>query len=190
MEWVARQRYTYMVLPTLAPFELRRQSAEYFRACCERAGYTARYGQIGWGIGIYVAETDEQARREYEPHFWYYARNLLKTPAPLSLPPGHTSLSTMLSVAERRRSSRPGNLSTWDEVERGGYVVVGSPETVRQRLEDYAQRVGFGLLVANFSVGNVPTELTRKSMTLFAQEVMPKLTHVNSDAPVPAGAVV
>ena len=47
---------------------------------------TARYEQIGWGIGIYVAETDEQARREYEPHFWYYARNLLKTPAPLSIP--------------------------------------------------------------------------------------------------------
>jgi alkanesulfonate monooxygenase SsuD/methylene tetrahydromethanopterin reductase-like flavin-dependent oxidoreductase (luciferase family) len=181
MDWVAKQRYTYMVLPTLAPFELRRQSAAYFRDCCEREGYTARHEQIGWGIGIYVAETDAQARREYEPHFWYYARNLLKTPAPLSLPPGHSSLSTMLSMAERRLSSRPGGLSTWEEVEQGGYVVVGSPETVRQRLEAYAQEVGFGTLVANFSVGNVPSELTRKSMTLFAAEVMPKLRHVNVD---------
>jgi alkanesulfonate monooxygenase SsuD/methylene tetrahydromethanopterin reductase-like flavin-dependent oxidoreductase (luciferase family) len=60
--------------------------------------------------------------------------------------------------------------------------VVGSPETVCQRLEDYARRVGFGVLVANFSVGNVPSELTRRSMTLFATEVMPKLRHVNSDA--------
>ena len=68
MAWVARQRYTYMVLPTLAPFELRRQSAAYFRECCEKTGYTARHEQIGWGIGVYVAETDEQARREYEPH--------------------------------------------------------------------------------------------------------------------------
>jgi hypothetical protein len=31
--------------------------------------------------------------------------------------------------------------------------------------------------------------LTQKSMTLFAQEVMPRLKHVNSDAPVAAGAV-
>jgi hypothetical protein len=46
---------------------LRRQSAEYFRECCEKSGYTARHEQIGWGIGVYVAETDEQARREYEP---------------------------------------------------------------------------------------------------------------------------
>ena len=184
MEWVARQRYTYMVLPTLAPFELRRQSAQYFRECCEKFGYTARYEQIGWGIGVYVAETDEQARREYEPHFWYYARNLLKTPAQLSLPPGHTSLPTMVNMAERRLRSRPGALATWDEVEKGGYVVVGSPQTVRQRLEDYAQRVGFGVLVANFSVGNAPSELTRRSMTLFAQEVMPHLRQLNTDMPL------
>jgi alkanesulfonate monooxygenase SsuD/methylene tetrahydromethanopterin reductase-like flavin-dependent oxidoreductase (luciferase family) len=92
-------------------------------------------------------------------------------------------------MVERRLRSRPGNLQTWEDVERGGYVVVGSPETVRQRLEDYAKRVGFGVLVANFSVGNVPTELTQKSMRLFAQEVMPHLRHVNTDAPLPVGAV-
>ena len=92
-------------------------------------------------------------------------------------------------MAERRLRSRPGALATWDEVERGGYVVVGSPETVRQQLEEYAQRVGFGVLVANFSVGNVPSELTQKSMRLFAQEVMPKLRHVNADEPLVAGAL-
>jgi len=115
--------------------------------------------------------------------FWYYARNLLKTPQQLSFPPGHTSLATTVGMAERRRRSRPSSLSTWDEVERGGYVVIGSPETVRQRLEDYAKRVGFGVLVANFSVGNVPSELTQRSMTLFAKEVVPKLRPVNTDAP-------
>ena len=94
----------------------------------------------------------------------------------------------MVSMAERRRQSRPSGLSSWDEVEKGGYVAIGSPETVRQRLEDYAKRVGFGVLVANFSVGNVPSELTQRSMMLFAQEVMPKLRHVNSDAP-PAEAI-
>src|SRR5512145_2254245 len=51
MEWVAKQNYTYMVLPTLAPFELRRQAAQYFSECCDRAGYTVRHAQIGWGIG-------------------------------------------------------------------------------------------------------------------------------------------
>jgi len=172
-----------MVLPTLAPFELRPQAAEYFGECCEKAGYRARHTQIGWGIGIYIAETDEEARREYEPHYWYYARNLLKTTPQFALPPGHTSLASVLGMMERRLKSRPSNLATWEEVERGGYVVVGSPETVRQRLEDYAKKVGFGLLIANFSVGNVPQENTRKSMTLFAEKVMPKLKAINVDVP-------
>ena len=134
---MAQKKYTYMVLPTLAPFELRRQAAEYFSACCEKAGYTVRHSQIGWGIGIYVGETDEEARREYEPHYWYYARNLLKTTPQQALPPGHTSLSSVMGMMQRRLQSRPGNLSTWEEVDKAGYVVVGSPETVRQRLEEF-----------------------------------------------------
>jgi alkanesulfonate monooxygenase SsuD/methylene tetrahydromethanopterin reductase-like flavin-dependent oxidoreductase (luciferase family) len=63
-------------------------------------------------------------------------------------------------------------------------VIVGSPETVRQRLEEYAKKVGFGLLIANFSVGNAPREFTEKSMRLFADKVMPKLRGINIDAPV------
>jgi len=98
------------------------------------------------------------------------------------LPPGHTSLASMTGMMERRLKSRPSNLATWDEVDKAGYVVVGSPETVRQRLEDYAQRVGFGLLIANFSVGNAPREYTENSMRLFAEKVMPKLRGVNVDA--------
>jgi alkanesulfonate monooxygenase SsuD/methylene tetrahydromethanopterin reductase-like flavin-dependent oxidoreductase (luciferase family) len=156
----------------------------HFSNCCDKAGYTVRHSQIGWGIGIYVSDTDEQARREYEPHYWYYARNLLKTTPQYAVPPGHTSISSVLGMMKRRLESRPSNLSTWKEVDDAGYVIVGSPETVRQRLEDYAKRVGFGLLIANFSVGNAPREFTEKSMRLFAEKVMPKLRGINVDAPV------
>jgi alkanesulfonate monooxygenase SsuD/methylene tetrahydromethanopterin reductase-like flavin-dependent oxidoreductase (luciferase family) len=99
------------------------------------------------------------------------------------VPPGHTSISSVLGMMQRRLESRPGNLSTWKEVDDAGYVIVGSPETVRQRLEEYAKKVGFGLLIANFSVGNAPREVTEKSMRLFADKVMPKLRGINVDAP-------
>jgi alkanesulfonate monooxygenase SsuD/methylene tetrahydromethanopterin reductase-like flavin-dependent oxidoreductase (luciferase family) len=105
----------------------------------------------------------------------------LKTTPEYALPPGHTSMKSVLGIMQRRLQSRPSNLSTWDEVDKAGYVVVGSPESVRQRLEDYAKRVGFGLLIANFSVGNAPREYTEKSMRLFAENVMPKLRDINLD---------
>jgi hypothetical protein len=62
-------------------------------------------------------------------------------------------------------------------------VVVGSPATVRDRLTEIATHTGLGTLIPNFSVGNVPHHLTRKSVTLFASEVMPHLRGVNVDAP-------
>jgi alkanesulfonate monooxygenase SsuD/methylene tetrahydromethanopterin reductase-like flavin-dependent oxidoreductase (luciferase family) len=190
IEWVAKQRYTYMVLPTLAPYALRVASAEYFREACEKEGYTPRHEQIGWGIGIYVAETDAQAVEEYEPHFWYYAKNLLRNRDTFNAPPGHASVKSALGVMEARRKSRPGNFNTWEEIQQGGYVVVGSPATVRDRLKEIAAHSGLGTLIPNFSVGNVPTHLTRKSVELFAREVMPALRDINADAPaaVPAGA--
>jgi alkanesulfonate monooxygenase SsuD/methylene tetrahydromethanopterin reductase-like flavin-dependent oxidoreductase (luciferase family) len=89
-----------------------------------------------------------------------------------------------MGMMQRRLQSRPGNLSTWEEVDKAGYVVVGSPETVRQRLEDYAKKVGFGLMIANFSVGNAPREYTEKSMKLFTDKVMPKLRNINVDEPM------
>jgi len=182
IDWVAEQRYTYMVLPTLAPYEVRARTAEQFRAACERSGYRARHDQIGWGIGVYVAETDARAVEEYEPHFWYYARNLLRNRDTFNSPPGHSSIASLLGTLERRRRSRPASFSTWAEIEKAGFVVVGSPATVRDRLKEIALATGLGTLVPNFSVGNVPHELTRKSMQLFASEVMPALRPLNVDA--------
>jgi alkanesulfonate monooxygenase SsuD/methylene tetrahydromethanopterin reductase-like flavin-dependent oxidoreductase (luciferase family) len=180
-EWVAKKRFTYMVLPTLAPYEVRRRTAEYFRECCEREGYTARHEQIGWGIGVYVAETDAQAVAEYEPHFWYYARNLLRNRDTFQSPPGHSSIQSVMGVMEARRKGRPGNFSAWEDIQKAGFVVVGSPETVHDRLRQIAQETGLGTLIPNFSVGNAPTHLVRKSMELFAKEVMPRLRTVNAD---------
>src|SRR5262249_38771632 len=154
----------------------------------------ARHEQIGWGIGVYVAETDARAVEEYEPHFWYYAKNLLKNRDTFTYPPGHSSVESMMTVIEARRTSQPGRFNTWEEIQKAGYVVVGSPATVRDRLKEIAEQTGLGTLVPNFSVGNVPHHLTRKSLELFAREVMPALRGVNvdrEDGPVglPAGGL-
>jgi alkanesulfonate monooxygenase SsuD/methylene tetrahydromethanopterin reductase-like flavin-dependent oxidoreductase (luciferase family) len=186
IDWVAQKRYTYMVLPTLAPYAVRARTAELFRQACERAGYTARHDQIGWGIGVYVSDTDAHAVEEYEPHFWYYARNLLRNRETFNAPPGHSSIRSVMGLLERRRGARPGSYSTWEEIERAGYVVVGSPATVRDRLREIATATGLGTLVPNFSVGNAPHHLTRKSMELFAREVMPALRPLNVDKPAVA----
>jgi alkanesulfonate monooxygenase SsuD/methylene tetrahydromethanopterin reductase-like flavin-dependent oxidoreductase (luciferase family) len=144
---------------------------EYAATHC---GYDVPPSQIGWPAMIYVAETDTQAREEFEPHFWYIAKKGLRLPREYMFPPGHTSVESLM---------RPGNvkrkfislLSSWTEAEEGGYAIVGSPETVRQKLREGIKAAGCGILQGIFQVGSMPHEMAMKNMELFATEVMPAI---------------
>ena len=66
-------------------------------------------------------------------------------------------------------------LSSWKEAEEGGYAIVGSPETMRQKLREGIKAAGCGILQGIFQVGSMPHEMAIKNMELFATEVMPAL---------------
>ena len=169
IEFVASRRYAYMGVPYFHINVFRRVFAQ-FRDACEKAAYTARPEQMGWGVPIYVAETDRQAREEFEPHMWYFVRNLLKG---ISLaPPGYTSPRSALAIV-KNRGSFLYEQKTWDDVEQGVFGIVGSPATVRQKLEHYLKELGVGVVLTGCQTGTLPHELARKSMELLAREVMP-----------------
>jgi hypothetical protein len=56
-----------------------------------------------------------------------------------------------------------------------GYVIGGSPETVRQKLEEAAKALRVGHMMVLLQFGSMPPELVRKNTELFAKEVMPHL---------------
>jgi alkanesulfonate monooxygenase SsuD/methylene tetrahydromethanopterin reductase-like flavin-dependent oxidoreductase (luciferase family) len=155
-----------------------------FREACENAGHTADPGQMGWGVPIYVAETDRQAREEFEPHCSYFQKNLLK--GVRITPPGYTSAKSALAIIK----NRPLFLSeqkNWDDIEKGVFSIVGSPTSVRQRLQQHLKDLGCGVLLTGCQTGTLPHELARKSMELFAREVMPHLKLINQKEPVGFG---
>ena len=137
-------------------------------------GYAVPPAQLGWPVIVYVAETDEQARAEFEPHFWYLAKKGLRMPRELMYPPGHTSVESLLRVAGPKRKFVTA-LTSWREVEEGLYAVVGSAATVRDRMREALKQAGCGIVQGIFQVGSLPHELALKNMTLFARDVMPAL---------------
>jgi alkanesulfonate monooxygenase SsuD/methylene tetrahydromethanopterin reductase-like flavin-dependent oxidoreductase (luciferase family) len=171
MEFVARHRYAYMGIPYfhITVFD---RTFRMFREACEREGYEYDPLQAGWLAPIYVAETDEQARREYEEHFFYFVKRLL--PGINISPPGYTSLRSIENIL-KGAGTFAINLNTWDEVVEGQYAIVGSPETVAEKLTESLGRLGAGNLLGLFQLGTLPAHLTRKNLELFATEVMPKL---------------
>jgi alkanesulfonate monooxygenase SsuD/methylene tetrahydromethanopterin reductase-like flavin-dependent oxidoreductase (luciferase family) len=66
-------------------------------------------------------------------------------------------------------------LETWSEVDEGGYVLYGSPATVRDRMKESIKAARCGIINCIFQIGNLAPEKTMKSMELFASEVMPAL---------------
>jgi alkanesulfonate monooxygenase SsuD/methylene tetrahydromethanopterin reductase-like flavin-dependent oxidoreductase (luciferase family) len=169
IELVAQRRYAYMGIPYFH-INVFRRVFDQFREACQKVGYTARPEQMGWGIPIYVAETDRQAREEFEPHLRYFQRNLLKN---ISLAaPGYTSPRSALAIL-RNRNQFLSEQESWDDIENGVFALVGSPAKVRQMLETYQKELGVGVVLTGCQVGNLPHDMARKSMELLAREVLP-----------------
>ncbi|HLF99704.1 MAG TPA: LLM class flavin-dependent oxidoreductase [Acidimicrobiia bacterium] len=171
MEMVADRGFGYCGLPYFH-MDVFERNYRLFRETWLGAGRDADPMSLSWFAPIYVADTDEQARAEYEEHFWYFARRLLD--GVQASPPGYTT-----ARSAKHLSQAIGQFllaaRTWDDVVEGGYAIVGSPATVTQRLVDHMGALGAGRLLGLFQVGSLPHDLTMKNLGLFAEQVMPAL---------------
>jgi alkanesulfonate monooxygenase SsuD/methylene tetrahydromethanopterin reductase-like flavin-dependent oxidoreductase (luciferase family) len=181
IEFVARNRYAYMGIPYFH-IDVFERMFKMMREACQKEGYEVDPLQLGWLVPIFVAETDTEARRQYEEHFWYFVRRLL--PGINISPPGYTSIRSYENILKGAKTFAL-NLKTWDEVQAGQYAIVGSPDTVTERLTENLRRLGPGNLLGLFQLGTLPADATRRSLELFGTEVMPRLR-----ATFPAGQPV
>lgn len=173
IEWAAHpdRRYTY--LQTFSSVATVARYMNMYKETARGYGYEASEDKLGWALPIYVAETDEIARREAEPHIEAFLQKFLRMPMEMLLPPGYTSVKSMIGALKAKAAH--AQKQTIDSVLKEGKFICGSPETVRARLADYHGEIGFGHLLAMLQFGTLPAELTRKNMELFASEVMPHL---------------
>ena len=154
---------------------------------CETYGYECSPGQLGWALPIYVAETDEAANREAANHIEVFFNKFIASPAEYKLPPGYSSMASYKYVMETKFKVREQFL-THETLTGNGMFVCGSPETVTEILSRRFDEMGYGNLVCMLQFGTLPRDLTEKSMTLFANEVMPKLRHLGEQSPAPLAA--
>jgi alkanesulfonate monooxygenase SsuD/methylene tetrahydromethanopterin reductase-like flavin-dependent oxidoreductase (luciferase family) len=70
---------------------------------------------------------------------------------------------------------------TWQEMIENGFVVAGSPSTVRDMMKEAILDLRVGNVVCLLHVGNMPHWLTMKNMQMFAEEVMPQLKDIYSE---------
>ena len=169
MYWAAEHHYTY--LSVFAPSRLLKRWFDGYREGARAAGYEAPRDKIGILLPIYVAETDRQAHAEGSQHVtWLYHKGL-KHKFEHLFPPGYMTEHSW----GRFLQSGLGAYSdvSYEDLVKEGYAVVGSPATVRERLAELAEELGFGLVNALLHIGDMPHDRTIRNMELFAREVMP-----------------
>jgi alkanesulfonate monooxygenase SsuD/methylene tetrahydromethanopterin reductase-like flavin-dependent oxidoreductase (luciferase family) len=180
IEWAAHpdRRYTY--LQTFSPVAMLARYMQQYKDQAREYGYEATQDQLGWAVPLYVAETDEIARREAQRHIENFLNKFLRMPREMLLPPGYVSLKSMLGVMKAK--SAIGTQQTIDSVIEKGMFICGSPQTVRKSLAEYHSQIGFGHLLTMLQFGTLPAELTRKNMEIYAREVIPHLRSVTGAA--------
>ena len=113
--------------------------------------------KLGIGRFIVVAETNDAAlklaRRAY--------------------PIWHASFTYLFRLHGRSmRLARPDDFDTLVEVGQG---IAGTPATVTAWLHDQVEQIGANYIVGQFAFGDMTLDECRRSITLFADEVMPAL---------------
>lgn len=175
VEWAAKRRFPYLMVFT--PIARIKQIYGEYREACERNGYTASRYQLTVNLPIVVAENDAKAYQlAREQVLWVYNTGLrMKTP--FWQPPGYTTEASLRRLLANR-PKMPTDL-TFEDLEEGGYIIVGSPATVRDKLKVFSDELKAGIVCSGMTGRS--HERTLEMMQLFAEEVMP---HFREDAAV------
>jgi alkanesulfonate monooxygenase SsuD/methylene tetrahydromethanopterin reductase-like flavin-dependent oxidoreductase (luciferase family) len=147
------------------------QRDTYVKACrkagrseTEIAGLLAR-----WGVSrhIYVAPTDAQAQAEARDAEMWYQEALRRFLLPDDIERVHPLLQPAFRTAAERFAPIP-----WEQLV-AETLAVGSPDTVADRIAAMRD-LGVGEVLCWMNFGGLPQPKVRRSMELFAREVMPR----------------
>ena len=174
--WCARQGYR--ISTAFQPTAVLRGVHETYRAAAAEAGQPSGPDRIMTLRNVFCADTDEEARAIAEPalnHMFGLFREAIVWDDLNHVPEG---CSTDFYQSFFRPFAGSGPVD-WQVLVDLGIFVVGSPETVRDALEQQVQELGTGNLLVWGSFGTLTREQTIRSFELIGRDVIPALSGVS-----------
>jgi alkanesulfonate monooxygenase SsuD/methylene tetrahydromethanopterin reductase-like flavin-dependent oxidoreductase (luciferase family) len=122
-----------------------------------------------WGVSrqIYVADTDARALEEAKAAEIWYQESFRRFVIPERIEDAHPTLQP----AFRAMADRLGKV-TWEGLV-AETLAFGSPDTITRHIE-YMRSLGVGQILCWMNFGGLSQHKIRRSMELFAREVMPR----------------
>jgi len=170
---VARRGYTFATF--LQPYAVAKDLFDTYRAASCYADRDEQTQHLAYMALVATAETEAEAERLAGELTWYLKG---KAEPQFQNPPGYTSVEqnvrVLIGTAQLRGvGARAGTLQTLRE---DGVVMYGTPDQVHEQVLRFTDRVGgMGHLLMMQQAGFMSHKDTIRSMTLFANEVYPRI---------------
>ncbi len=191
-QWCARMDYVYCYLSYFG-YKAGEATMRGFWEEMDRLGKDRNPYRAGFLQFVGVAESHDEAMALYrEPAEYFYGRCLHVSPA-FAQPPGYTTEATMRARVEsqvaraanmertRQRAVPGANAREWRDIVDAGYVIVGSPDEVAEKLREVATNLNVGQLMLLLQFGNMSHDLAQYNTRLYAEKVLPQLRDLFSE---------
>jgi alkanesulfonate monooxygenase SsuD/methylene tetrahydromethanopterin reductase-like flavin-dependent oxidoreductase (luciferase family) len=140
----------------------------YREALAKRGGPVVRKPEFRGDVAIgalrhiVIAETDAEAKRLAKPNIEYHVAHL-------------NWLRKKHAQNEAQVRGLVPRGVTFEEWEKDGMAIAGSPDTVRAEIERQASELGINYLLTYLFFGTLTFEQAMRSLKLMTTEVMPKI---------------
>jgi alkanesulfonate monooxygenase SsuD/methylene tetrahydromethanopterin reductase-like flavin-dependent oxidoreductase (luciferase family) len=165
----------HVIAAFLTGYDGTRQVFEAYRARETECGRPAPGDdRFAYAALVYTGRTDDEGLAGARKLMWYVKAN--KVPAQFVQPPGYTPYFVRAASLSGGRSAYDFHELELEDLINEGIVFAGSPDTVRQQIETFYDRVGgFGHLLLMGQAGFLEHDETVAGITTFGSEVAPKL---------------
>jgi alkanesulfonate monooxygenase SsuD/methylene tetrahydromethanopterin reductase-like flavin-dependent oxidoreductase (luciferase family) len=166
LRWAAGRDLPFVQLDSLID-DCARDCA-FYREAQRAAGFAPR-PRLCLTREVYVAPTDEEARREAKPHlleYWNLWGRFTQFVAAGQIP---ASFESWYERAPRLHAM------SFDELVDAGMVLAGSPETVARQILRHVEMLDLAVFVGSFQLGSMAHDKVMRSLRLFGEAVMPRV---------------
>jgi alkanesulfonate monooxygenase SsuD/methylene tetrahydromethanopterin reductase-like flavin-dependent oxidoreductase (luciferase family) len=158
----------------LVPVDVQLRAFDRMRELAAERGRTVAPEDLIVVSMVYIADTDEQAIAELKPYVETFFAWAHRVPPKFLLPPGYVSRDEYLRRASDAALAHGTEASFEDMLEIMRFAC-GSPETVADTLVRWAREAGCSRYNLIFELADMTEDQTVRNMTLFAEEVMPRV---------------
>ena len=172
-DWVAEHDYMYAFLSYFG-YQPAKETMKGYWDAVDRAGRDRNPYRAGYLQLIAISDSDAKAEAEYAEAASYFYHRCLHVPSYFAAAPGYMTLKSVKSLKVPFSFEFLKGLKWKDFVDQG-FIIAGSPATVRERLREALKEMNIGHVMTLCQFGNLGREQTMRNTELYAKEVMPYL---------------